>query len=78
MMLGAEHPDTLISLTSLASTYYEQDWWNEAERLHIQVLIRLSKIMLELWEPIKYVLFGASRLEYRTWGGKEESIEKYI
>jgi hypothetical protein len=30
-LLGAEHPDTLISMANLASIYRDQGRWNEAE-----------------------------------------------
>jgi hypothetical protein len=32
-VLGAEHPDTLISMGSLASTYRNQGRWKEAQEL---------------------------------------------
>ena len=32
-LLGAEHPDILISMANLASTYSSQGKWNEAEQL---------------------------------------------
>jgi hypothetical protein len=37
-MLGAEYPDTLRSITSLASIYLSQGKWSEAEQLEEQVL----------------------------------------
>jgi hypothetical protein len=37
-MLGQEHPDTLMSIASLASTYMNQGRWREAEELAIQVM----------------------------------------
>ncbi|KAL2197093.1 hypothetical protein P885DRAFT_68976 [Corynascus similis CBS 632.67] len=35
-VLGAEHPDTLTSMANLASTYWNQGRWEEAEKLDIQ------------------------------------------
>jgi hypothetical protein len=37
-MLGAEHPDTLTSMANLASTFWNQGRWNEAEKLQVQVM----------------------------------------
>jgi len=37
-VLGQEHPDTLSSMTNLASTYRNQGRWNEAEQLQNQVM----------------------------------------
>jgi hypothetical protein len=37
-VLGAEHPDTLLSMGNLASTYRKQGQWTEAEKLQVQVM----------------------------------------
>ena len=37
-LLGAEHPDTLISMAYLASTNKDQGRWTEAEQLQVQVM----------------------------------------
>lgn len=37
-MLGVEHPDTLISMHNLASIYWNQGQWKEAEELQVQVM----------------------------------------
>ena len=37
-LLGAKHPQTLISMGNLASTYQNQGRWNEAEQLKLEVL----------------------------------------
>ncbi|KAK3351860.1 hypothetical protein B0H65DRAFT_137399 [Neurospora tetraspora] len=36
--LGADHPDTLMSMANLASTYRNQGRWEEAEKLEVQVM----------------------------------------
>ncbi len=36
--LGADHPDTLTSMANLASTYWNQGRWDEAETLEVQVM----------------------------------------
>jgi hypothetical protein len=37
-VLGQEHPETLTSMTNLASTYRNQRLWMEAEELEVQVI----------------------------------------
>jgi hypothetical protein len=44
-LLGAEHPDTLISVANLATTYWNQGRWNEAEQLDIQVMDMRKKLL---------------------------------
>ncbi len=33
--LGADHPDTLKSMANLASTFWNQGRWEEAEKLDV-------------------------------------------
>jgi hypothetical protein len=56
-LLGAEHPDTLLSMGNLAVTYSNQGKWNEAEQLEVQVLDMRKKLLgaehpdtLQAWE----------------------------
>ena len=44
-LLGAEHPDTLISMENLASTYWDQGRWNEAEKHVVQVINMRKKLL---------------------------------
>jgi hypothetical protein len=37
-VLGEEHPSTLTSMGNLASTYWNQGRWKEAEELEVQVM----------------------------------------
>ncbi|KXJ89485.1 P-loop containing nucleoside triphosphate hydrolase protein [Microdochium bolleyi] len=37
-LLGPDHPDTLDSMSNLASTYWSQGRWEEAEKLDIEVI----------------------------------------
>ena len=37
-LLGEEHPHTLTSMANLASTYSNQERWDKAEQLQIQVM----------------------------------------
>src|SRR5205814_395886 len=43
-ILGVEHPNTLISMNELGSTYLDQGKWKEAEVLHAQVLEMSQRI----------------------------------
>ena len=43
-VLGAEHPDTLISMANLASTQWNQGRWTEAEKLEVQVMETSSRV----------------------------------
>jgi tetratricopeptide (TPR) repeat protein len=42
--LGAEHPDTLRSMASLAATYGQQGRWNEAEKLDVDVMELVKRL----------------------------------
>jgi tetratricopeptide (TPR) repeat protein len=44
-VLGEEHPDTLVSMGNLASTYRNQGRWKEAEELHTKVLEICSRVL---------------------------------
>ena len=44
-VLGAEHPDTLKSMANLASTYWNQERYNEAEQLQNQVMDMSKKVL---------------------------------
>ena len=37
-VLKEEHPFTLSSMVNLAATYWNQGRWDEAEKLHVQVM----------------------------------------
>ena len=44
-VLGAEHPDTLISMANLAKTYFDQGNLKKAEQLEVQVLDMRKKVL---------------------------------
>ena len=44
-VLGAEHPDTLISTQDLAWTYHRQGRTEEAEQLYVQVLESMRRVL---------------------------------
>jgi hypothetical protein len=58
-VLGQEHPDTLTSMSNLASTYQRQGRWKEAEDLKVQV-IEASKRVLGQEHP--FTLISISNL----------------
>jgi hypothetical protein len=43
-VLRAEHPDTLTSLANLATTFWKQGRWKEAEELFLQVMEPRKKL----------------------------------
>ena len=44
-VLGGEHPSTLTSMANLASTYWNQGRWNEAEELQMQELETCKRVL---------------------------------
>ena len=44
-VLGAEHPNTLISIANLASTYRDQGRWKEVEQLEISVMETRTRVL---------------------------------
>ncbi|KAL5392945.1 hypothetical protein DPSP01_000636 [Paraphaeosphaeria sporulosa] len=46
-VLGEEHPDTLLSMGNLASTYRNQGRWKEAEELSVQVMETRKRVLGE-------------------------------
>jgi hypothetical protein len=46
-VLGEEHPDTLLSIANLASTYWNQGRWKEAEELEVQVMETRKRVLGE-------------------------------
>jgi hypothetical protein len=43
--LGQEHPDTLASIANLASTFWDQGRWKEAEELEMQVIETRKRVL---------------------------------
>ncbi len=44
-VLGIEHPDTLTSMANLASTFWNQGRWKEAEELEVQVMETRRRVL---------------------------------
>ena len=51
-MLGVEHPDTLTRIANLASIYWNQGRWNEAEELQMPVLRCRSRLKTTYTTPV--------------------------
>lgn len=47
-LLGPDHPDTLASMTRLASTYWNQGRLDEAHKLELQVLAARTGVIIEV------------------------------
>ena len=47
-VLGEEHPSTLTSMANLASTYWNQGRWKEAEELFVQVMETRKRVLHSL------------------------------
>lgn len=65
--LGQEHPDTLISMANLASTYRNQGRWKEAEVLEVQVL-EIRKGVLGPEHPHTLISMSNLASTYRNQG----------
>jgi Tetratricopeptide repeat len=46
-VLGEKHPDTLISIGNLASTYRNQGRWKKDEELEVQVMEMRKRVLGE-------------------------------
>jgi len=66
-VLGEEHPDTLASITNLASTYENQGRWKEAEELKVQVIETFERV---LGEEHPYTLTSTANLA-STYGDQD-------
>ena len=44
-VLGDDHPDTLTSMENLASTYWNQGRWKEAEMLEMMVIEKTKQVL---------------------------------
>ena len=44
-VLGREHPSTLTSMANLASTFWNQGRWKEAEELEVQVMETRKRVL---------------------------------
>ena len=73
-LLGAQHPDTLLSIANLTSTYQNQGRWNEAEQLQVQVL-DISKKLLGAEHPdtlLSMANLASTYWNQRRWNEAEQ------
>jgi tetratricopeptide (TPR) repeat protein len=76
-LLGAEHPDTLTSMTNLALTYSNQGRWKEAEELEVQVVETRKRVLgAERLDTLTSIANLAST--YRNQGRWKEAEELFI
>ena len=73
-VLGAEHPDTLISIANLASTYRNQGRWKKAEELEVQVM-KTRKRVLGAEHPFTLISIANLASTYRNQGRWKETEE---
>ncbi|KAF6842214.1 kinesin light chain [Colletotrichum musicola] len=73
-MFGEKHPDTLTSMTNLASTYRNQGRWKEAEELDLRVVETTERV---LGEEHPHTLTSMANLAstYRNQGRWKEAEE---
>ena len=73
-MLGPEHPDTLTSMSNLASTYWNQGRWTEAEELEVQVM-EIARRVLGPEHPSTLTSMGNLASTYTNQGRLTEAEE---
>ena len=73
-VFGEEHPDTLISMGNLASTYWSQGRWKEAEELEVQVIEMGIRVLGEE-HPSTLISMGNLASTYSDQGRWKEAEE---
>ncbi|OAP63059.1 hypothetical protein AYL99_02286 [Fonsecaea erecta] len=73
-ILGPEHPDTLTNIDNLASTYWNQGRWKEAEELEVQVMETSTRV-LGAEHPDTLTSIGNLASMYRDQGRWKEAEE---
>ncbi|KAK0720958.1 hypothetical protein B0H67DRAFT_209529 [Lasiosphaeris hirsuta] len=73
-LLGEEHPHTLTSMGSLASTYQNQGRWKEAEELEVQVMETMKRVSGEE-HPHTLTSMGRLASTYQNQGQWKEAEE---
>ncbi|KAA6413397.1 MAG: hypothetical protein FRX48_03143 [Lasallia pustulata] len=71
-LLGTEYPNTLTSMSNLASTYSDQGQWKEAEKLEVQVL-EIKKRVLGAEHPDTLISKGNLVSTYLRQGLRKEA-----
>jgi tetratricopeptide (TPR) repeat protein len=75
--LGKEHPDTLISMGDLASTYWKQGMWKEADELQVQVM-ETTRMALGKQHTNTLTIMGNLALTYSNQGRWKEAEELQV
>ena len=76
-VLGPEHPDTLICMANLASTYRNKGRWGEAEELEVQVM-ETSKRVLGLEHPATLTIMANLASTFWNKGRWNEAKELFM
>jgi uncharacterized protein involved in tolerance to divalent cations len=71
-VLGEEHPDTLTSMSNLASTYWNQGKLNEAEGLQVMVMETSLRVLGEE-HPDTLTIMSNLASTYRNQGKLNEA-----
>lgn len=71
-VLGEEHPDTLVSMSNLATTYRSQGRWKEAEAIELQV-VEVRKRVLGEEHPDTLASMGNLAATYQSQGRCKEA-----
>jgi hypothetical protein len=72
-VLVIEHPDTLLSMGNLASTYRNQGRWKEAEELELQV-IEMRKRVLGVEHPETLLSMNNLAFAWKSGGRDREAL----
>ncbi|KAJ5451405.1 hypothetical protein N7491_000587 [Penicillium cf. griseofulvum] len=72
--LGADHLDTLTSMSNLALTFWKQGRWEEAEKLQVQV-IETSKIKLGVDHPDTLTTMSNLSFTWKSIGQHAKAID---
>ena len=75
-VLGAEHPDTYLSMGNLACTYLNQGRWIEAEQLAVQIM-EMRKKVLEAEHPNTLLSMDNLASTYLKQGGRAAGSTSY-
>ena len=72
--LGADHPSTLTSMANLASTFWNQGRWEEAEKLDVQVM-ETRKTKLGADHPDTLTTINNLAYTWKSLGRRAEAVQ---
>jgi tetratricopeptide (TPR) repeat protein len=76
-ILGTDDPDTLSSMANLASTYWKQGRWGEAEQLDVRVMETRTRV-LGAEHPSTLTSMGNLALTYSNQGRWGEAEQLFV